>query len=126
MRFIRALSVIRVSSPPCGREEGSEADAGRWKCLRGSVEDYSGGVSQSDLYQLYAYAHRYDSTNNVLLFPKVPGLESRSYSLAGDESKWLRVEFIDVSQDLWKGRSRLTNAFRRILVDAGSAVDQIS
>ena len=68
-----------------------------------------------DLYQLYAYSQRYRCLDNVLLFPKVPGVEARSYTLCGDEEKQLRVELIDVSRDLKTHTSAFVEELSRIL-----------
>jgi 5-methylcytosine-specific restriction enzyme subunit McrC len=54
----------------------------KWKRLKTDAEDAKNGVVQSDLYQLYAYAHRYNSSLNVLLYPHVPGVTNKTYQLA--------------------------------------------
>jgi len=87
----------------------------KWKRIMGDVEDRSGGVRQSDLYQLYAYAQRYGCQNNVLLYPKTPNIARRAYSLAGAESKRLRIEFLDVSEDLWGRKKEFGRAIHQVL-----------
>ena len=65
----------------------------KWKRLKTDQEDARNGVAQSDLYQLYAYAHRYQSPDNVLLYPRVEGVSAKAYRLIGEEDKRVRIEF---------------------------------
>lgn len=53
------------------------ADA-KWKIL--APDEAKLGVSQTDLYQMQAYANRYNTSNLSLIYPKQAGLQS-SYSL---------------------------------------------
>lgn len=41
----------------------------KWKILNFSRNDY--GVSQSDLYQVFAYLSRYQCQNGILIYPKI-------------------------------------------------------
>lgn len=73
----------------------------KWKRLLSDKEDSKNGVSQADIYQLYAYATRYDCERNILLFPLVDGATPKHYLLGGDEKgRNIRIEFIDLSRDL--------------------------
>ncbi len=84
----------------------------KWKRLVSDREDAKNGVSQGDIYQLYAYAHRFDCENNVLLFPQVPGAMSRIYALDDGSGKRLKVAFIDLNFNLNKDRERLIGNIR--------------
>jgi len=85
----------------------------KWKVL-GDEGDLR--PSEADVYQLHAYAHRYRCPDNVLLFPSAPGLERRTFTFAdADPPARLRVEFLDVSQDLSKDRSALVSQLREVL-----------
>ena len=46
------------------------------KILRRYVEDKKNGVQKSDMYQVFAYATRLDSKDNVLLYRRVLGAGS--------------------------------------------------
>lgn len=73
----------------------------KWKHLKSDEEDSTNGVSQGDIYQLYAYAHRYKCPENILLFPQVTGVSSKSYSIIqGYCSHKIRVEFVKLNRDL--------------------------
>lgn len=88
----------------------------KWKRPRSDEIDAKNGVDQADIYQLFAYANRYGCPNNILLFPLVAGVSSKSYRLDGEESKRrLRVEFLDLGFDLRRHRPRLVDNLRRIL-----------
>lgn len=88
----------------------------KWKRLVSDLDDTKNGVSQSDIYQLYAYAHRFNCEKNVLLFPQVPGATPRIYSLAGDISgKRLKIAYVDLNYDLRQDRTRLIGNLRDAL-----------
>jgi 5-methylcytosine-specific restriction endonuclease McrBC regulatory subunit McrC len=70
---------------------------------------------QADLYQLYAYAHRYDSPDNVLLYPRVRGVTAKTYSLVGEEGKRIRIEFIDLNRDLRRQKKAFGDDLRRVI-----------
>jgi 5-methylcytosine-specific restriction enzyme subunit McrC len=58
----------------------------------------------SDLYQLYAYLHRYECQHAYLLYPKVAGVDPRTFAaLRGhnaDKSGQIGVRFVDESRNL--------------------------
>lgn len=54
----------------------------KWKLLSAGKRG-RGGVSDGDLYQLYAYTHRYGCLRSVLLYPHVPGLQPRDFDILG-------------------------------------------
>ncbi len=72
----------------------------KWKRLKSSDEDDKNGVSQADMYQMYAYSQRYQCNDVVLLYPKVAGVEEKVYLLEDDDSRRIHIGFVDVSRDL--------------------------
>ncbi|MBT0651542.1 McrC family protein [Geomobilimonas luticola] len=73
----------------------------KWKHLLSDAEDAKNGVSQADIYQLYAYAHRYECPDNILLFPYVDGVSRKSYVIQGNYCNHrIRVEFVKLNRDL--------------------------
>ena len=88
----------------------------KWKRLLPDDEDVRNGVKQGDIYQLYAYSHRYGARDNVLLYPRVPGVTPKRYTLDGDDSSaCLRVETVDLGVDLLRNRSDLEAELVRVL-----------
>ena len=74
------------------------------------------GAAQADLYQLYAYAHRYRSPDNVLLYPAVPGATAKRYRLEGEEKETtIRIEFLNLNRDLLEEREAVKAELRAIL-----------
>jgi 5-methylcytosine-specific restriction enzyme subunit McrC len=83
----------------------------KWKRMDG------GKVSRGDLYQLYAYAKRYDASRCVLLFPEVAGAVPAEYTLEGDggrESE-LQTRTIPLGLELPRERAVLVEALRERL-----------
>lgn len=74
----------------------------KWKLLapgRGK----QGGVSEADLYQLFAYTRRYGCARSVLLYPHAPGLESRNFDVLnadGLRGERVAVRHIRLHRDL--------------------------
>lgn len=85
----------------------------KWKRLKSSDEDDKNGISQADMYQMYAYAQRYQCCDVLLLYPKVAGVEEKVYLLEDDECRRIRIGFVDVSLDL--GTSAGVHALRHEL-----------
>lgn len=85
----------------------------KWKVLQS--DDYVQGISQSDIYQLYAYAHRYDCSDNVLLYPAMPGLSNREYFLEETNGKRIRIELINMNRDLHRERNAFKQELKAIL-----------
>ena len=55
----------------------------KWKVLSG--RSTRGGVSDSDLYQLFAYTRRYGCARSILLYPHVSGLEPRDFDVLDEQ-----------------------------------------
>lgn len=88
----------------------------KWKRPLPTNEDKKNGVSQGDIYQMVAYATRYDCDDNVLLYPHVPGVSAKRYSLpVSPVARDIRVEFVDLSKDLFKHRAEFVAELRRIV-----------
>lgn len=69
----------------------------KWKLLN-SEEGKNYGISQSDLYQMYAYAKKYESNNIVLIYPisdYVKNLDENIEFIYEDNIK-LNIYFIDL------------------------------
>ena len=78
----------------------------KWKRLTPDGQDARNGVNQSDIYQLYAYAHRFGAVDNILLYPRVPGVSPKCYSLDGQDSVTrIRFETVNLGVDLLLERS---------------------
>ena len=82
----------------------------KWKVLNDNPgQNY--GISQSDMYQMFAYSHRYGTPEIWLLYPineKVRGLDSIEYR--NDDPVRVRVFFVDLEnmdQSMAKLRSLL-------------------
>ena len=97
----------------------------KWKAL---ARDKSAvqGVSQSDAYQLYAYARRYGSNDNVLVYPYVPGVKCRTYEIQGAPGQRLRVEFFDLGDDLPRREGDSVERLLRGGQEAPTSVDHTS
>jgi 5-methylcytosine-specific restriction enzyme subunit McrC len=74
----------------------------KWKCLKSDDEDVKNGVSQADMYQMYAYSTRFDCNDVVLLYPDTGDVAPKTYCLFGDEEKRIRVAVINLNRDLKK------------------------
>ena len=87
----------------------------KWKRLKVDEEDRRNGVSQADLYQLYAYATRYKCQRNVLLYPKVGGATGGTFTLADDPATEIHVAQIDLNRDLRREKNEVVKDLREVL-----------
>jgi 5-methylcytosine-specific restriction enzyme subunit McrC len=85
----------------------------KWKTVNGG---WSIKPSEADVYQLHAYARRYDCPENVLLYPKSAGAQREVLTLEGGElGTRVRVEFLDISRDIHCDRIGLLQELRLAL-----------
>ena len=87
----------------------------KWKRIVGNSESWKNGVSQADLYQLYAYAKQYESPDNVLLYPYMDKSIPKAYSIFGDTGKKLRIEFVNLNRNLLKKKAQLKDDLQRVI-----------
>jgi len=102
-----------------GAEEGKKTliiDT-KWKRLS---EEEGGRPSRPDLYQLYAYLHRYDCQRAHLLYPKAAGVETRDLNARGrndSNAGIVGVRFVDLNRKLWtsEGKTALADELAAIV-----------
>lgn len=73
------------------------------------------GISQGDMYQVYAYATRYDSPKTILVYPEY---ENYQQSIKGQfyiKSKKISVRSINLMTDLSKSEEELKKCLKEIL-----------
>lgn len=81
----------------------------KWKLLSDARANY--GISQADMYQMYAYQKKYSAQNATLLYPmtdQVPLEECIRYH--SDDGVTVQIEFVD----LFNVRESLTRIIHRI------------
>ena len=74
----------------------------KWKRLSPAIDDTNHGISQSDVYQMMAYAHIYQVENLLLLYPHHAELGADAgilcdHKIAGTHDTRLRVATVDLS-----------------------------
>jgi len=95
----------------------------KWKCLKSDEEDRKNGVSQADMYQMYAYAKRFDCNNTILLYPETADVIEKTYCLLEDENKKIRIKTINLNMDLMKMRDDFKqNIFKIIDVNEENTI----
>jgi 5-methylcytosine-specific restriction enzyme subunit McrC len=66
----------------------------KWKLLSSNLR-YN-GISQSDMYQMYAYSKKYDADGIVLLYPQSDSVSKGEIRYASDDKVKVDVSFIDL------------------------------
>ena len=66
----------------------------KWKILSESKANY--GISQADMYQMYAYQKKYSSENVTLLYPKTENISREDIGFSSDDGVIVRVRFVDL------------------------------
>jgi hypothetical protein len=63
--------------------------------------DRKNGVEEADMYQIFAYATKFESEDNVLLYPAVAGVTPKEYDASDPGTiRKIRVETINLNYDL--------------------------
>lgn len=66
----------------------------KWKLLSDNVRN--NGISQSDMYQMYAYSKKYEADGIVLLYPQSDSVSKGEIRYASDDNVKVDVSFIDL------------------------------
>ena len=67
----------------------------KWKVLSNSSSNF--GISQSDMYQMYAYQKKYDSKKVVLIYPLTNQIdENNDIEYISDDGVVVNVKFVDM------------------------------
>lgn len=66
----------------------------KWKLLSDNARN--SGISQSDMYQMYAYSKKYGSDCIVLLYPNSDNVSKSEFRYASDDNVNVDVSFIDL------------------------------
>jgi 5-methylcytosine-specific restriction enzyme subunit McrC len=66
----------------------------KWKLL--SDDSANGGVSQSDMYQMYAYAKKYGADRVLLLYPNISDASPKILSFRSDDMVCVDVATVDL------------------------------
>jgi 5-methylcytosine-specific restriction enzyme subunit McrC len=92
----------------------------KWKRLS---DEESTRPSRSDLYQLYAYLHRYDCQRAHLLYPKAAGVDERDLQALGRNEAnagTVGMRFVDLNRKLWtrEGKAALASELTAIVSES--------
>lgn len=66
----------------------------KWKLLSSKARNY--GISQPDMYQMYAYSKKYNAEKVVLIYPQSENLPASEISFKSDDSVEVEVSFINL------------------------------
>lgn len=120
--------LLELSGGAYGRKDGKPlrlvADT-KWKRLSLTSHNNVGGIRRDDLYQMYAYTHRFDARCSVLLYPK-GDFELPDEDFVLPETQWIptgeksvHIRFLDLHRDLSDRVERvaLADELRNMLFD---------
>ena len=68
----------------------------KWKVLSDDKANY--GISQADMYQMYAYQKKYSSENVTLVYPKTENVSKNDIEFSSEDGVAVRVRFVDLFQ----------------------------
>lgn len=83
----------------------------KWKVLADSKANY--GISQADMYQMYAYQNKYGSENVTLLYPLTEKVEQNNIEFRANDGTLIKIRFID----LFDLRNSLSSIITEIRMD---------
>ena len=68
----------------------------KWKVLSESKPNY--GISQADMYQMYAYQKKYSAENVTLLYPMTEAVRQNDIEFTSEDGVTVKVRFLDLFQ----------------------------
>lgn len=83
----------------------------KWKVLADSKANY--GISQADMYQMYAYQNKYGSENITLLYPLTEKVEQNNIEFHSNDGMLIKIRFIDLF-DLRNSLSSIITEIRMV------------
>lgn len=83
----------------------------KWKVLADSKANY--GISQADMYQMYAYQNKYGSENVTLLYPLTEKVEHNNIEFYSNDGMLIKIRFIDLF-DLRNSLSSIITEIRMV------------
>ncbi|WP_052100422.1 McrC family protein [Helicobacter sp. MIT 05-5293] len=93
-------NIFQLKPDIVGYEKDSEevlfiADT-KWKIL--STQDRNYGISQSDMYQMFAYLAKYQCNQGFLIYPKIGFVENREFIFKPESAKGVKLKicFFDI------------------------------
>lgn len=66
----------------------------KWKILSDGKANY--GISQADMYQMYAYQKKYGASNVTLLYPLTDKVTDKHIKYKSDDGVTVRIRFVDL------------------------------
>lgn len=66
----------------------------KWKLLRDNVTNQ--GISQADMYQMYAYSKKYQADKIILLYPQTDVLTNQDIKFSSDDDVEVEACFVDL------------------------------
>ena len=66
----------------------------KWKILADSKANY--GISQADMYQMYAYQKKYQAQNVTLLYPRTEKFQTETMVYRSNDLVTVQIQFIDL------------------------------
>jgi len=74
----------------------------KWKILSEGKSNY--GISQTDMYQMYAYQKKYVASNVTLLYPLTDKVSDKRIEYKSDDGVTVKVRFVDLyAADAFQG-----------------------
>jgi len=68
----------------------------KWKILSENMRSF--GISQAEMYQMYAYSKKYSASKITLLYPQPGSLRGTDISLFSDDGVSVEVAFVNLLQ----------------------------
>lgn len=66
----------------------------KWKVLSDSKSNY--GISQADMYQMYAYQKKYNATNMTIIYPMTNKVKNKDIFYQSEDGVIVRICFVDL------------------------------
>ena len=85
----------------------------KYKLLKS--QDNNSGISQSDMYQMFAYAKKYQCNRVIMLYPHRTGVEEKSFKFDESGGRYVDIRTLDIGKDLPKDKQAFIKQLQTIV-----------
>lgn len=79
------------------------------------TQDKRLGISQADMYQMFAYAKKYQCCRVIMLYPHRTGIEEKSFKFDENGERYVDIRTLDIGRDLPKDKRAFIKQLQTIV-----------
>lgn len=86
-------------------------------------QDKELGISQSDMYQMFAYSEKYSCNKVIMIYPDRGEVKEKTFTVEEGENRKIRINTVDIGIDLFKNKEALLGQLKKIFGGQNASLD---